>query len=41
MPESDAEKAKREASAEAEAARKRALKEIEQETRNNRPRDER
>jgi hypothetical protein len=41
MPESDADRARREAAAEAERERQRALREIERETKNNRPRDER
>lgn len=41
MPESDADRLKREAAAEADRERQRALDEIERESRNNRPKDER
>lgn len=41
MPESDADRLKREAAAEADRERQRALAEIERESRNNRPKDER
>ncbi len=41
MPESDADRIKREADAEAARERQRALDEVAKESKNNRPRDER